>query len=185
MYSHCTHLTHIGSAVQSIGWVTNYDSKAIIWVWLCKTTSAAAQAARLVLAFVLGLLIFFCFAVSAVWWTLSRSILCFLFSSVVCGVLRGSLQEHNGPISAGELPLRFTLRTCETAINAFSNFHNATQQIQQKYEVLTVRRMNTYIHTYVQTLLVFNMLMWGSLRLTSTRAATWFTRSYEFNCWSY
>ena len=28
-----------------------------------------------------------------------------------------------------------------------------------------------YIHTYIQ--LVFNMLIWGSLRLTSTRAATY------------
>ena len=38
-------------------------------------------------------------AVSAARHALSHSILCFLFSSIVCGVLRRSLWEHNGAIS--------------------------------------------------------------------------------------
>ena len=180
MYSHCTHLTHVGSAVQSIGWVTNYDSGAIIWVWLYMQDSLSSCTSSTPCSS-------FC-PVSAVWWTLSCSILCFLFSSVVCGVLRRSLQEHNGPISAGELPLRFTLRTCETSKKCIFKFSerdstNSTK-IQSTYST-TYEYIHTYIHTYIQTLLVFNMLMWGSLRLASTRAATWLTRSYEINCWSH
>ena len=53
-------------------------------------------------------------AVSAARRTLSCSILCFLFSSVVCGVLRRSLSEHDGAIS--DEPRNFTLRTCGSII---------------------------------------------------------------------
>ena len=57
----------------------------------------------LFISFVLGLLSFLCFsfssAVSTAWSALSRLFLCFLFSAVVCGVLRGSLQEHDGGTS--------------------------------------------------------------------------------------
>ena len=80
----------------------HYDSRAIIRVWLRETTSAVARAAHLALFFVLSLLSLgsFCSAVSAVQRALSHSILCFLFSSIVHGgVLRRSLQEHDGAIA--------------------------------------------------------------------------------------
>ena len=48
----------------------------------------------------------FCSAVSVVRRTLSRSILRFLFSSVICRVLRGSLREQDGAILT-TLKLRF------------------------------------------------------------------------------
>ena len=108
---------------------------------------------------------------------MSHLVLYFLFSSIVCGILRGSLQEHDGAIPTRsnqlhskntmvpyQLPLRFTSVTAEkyTCIN----FSIATFVIQQITNVLTVQHMNTYIHTYIQIPLACNTLMWGSLRLT-------------------
>ena len=59
------------------------------------------MSSMLALSFVLGLLSLssFCSAVSAAWRALSHSILRFLFSSVVYGVLCRSLREHDGSIS--------------------------------------------------------------------------------------
>ena len=111
----------------------------------------------------------------------SHLVLYFLFSSIVCGIFRGSLREHDGAIPTRsnqlhskntmvpyQLPLRFTSVTAEkyTCIN----FSIATFVIQQITNVLTVQHTNTYIHTYIRTYiqipLAFNTLMWGSLRLT-------------------
>ena len=94
--------------------------------------------------------------------TLSRSICVSLSgSSVVCGVLRGSLQEHNCAISTTpeasfrelpyQLPLRFTLGTWLWEIQVyFQIFHNATIVIQQIRMYLWYDiRIHTYIHTYI------------------------------------
>ena len=141
-------------------------------VWLHETTWAAAQAACFDLSFVLDLLspCSICSAVSTVWHGQSHLILCFLFSSVVCGVPCRSRREHNGSIS---LPLMFTLRTqlwdChEIATCAFSNFSQCGYCYFNNYECIygmTIEYIHTHIHTYIQTLLAFNMLIWGSLRL--------------------
>ena len=88
-------------------------------------------------------------------------------------LLRGSLREHDCAISTiGPPKLHFEnfnidypldLLCCEKykCIFKFS-------QRDYRYSTntkFTVRRTNTYIHTYIQTPLAFNTLMWGSLRL--------------------
>lgn len=74
--------------------------------------SASAWPARLAPSFVLSLvtLCSFCSAVSAVRCTLSRSVLCFLLFSIVCGVLRGSFWEHSGTINC----ISRTMQTIKT-----------------------------------------------------------------------
>ena len=82
-------------------------------------------------------------------------------SSVVCGVLRGSLREHDCAISTTpeaslrelpyELPLRFTLGTWRCRLHSvFSNFSQRDYRYSTNTK-LTVRRTNTYIHTYIHT----------------------------------
>ena len=68
-------------------------------MWLCETTTTAVRAARHSLPFVRGLfsLCSLCSIVSAARHAPSCSILCYLYSSVICKVLHaGSLWEHNG-----------------------------------------------------------------------------------------
>ena len=116
---HCTHLTRVGSVVQS-------RLSYLLWMWLRETTSAAARAVCLALPFFLGLLSLcpFSSGVSAARRAPSCLILCFLFSSVIGRVFRGSLWECDGCIYRlpsklhskntmvpYQLPLRFTLRS--------------------------------------------------------------------------
>ena len=49
-------------------------------------------------------------------------------------------------------------------ISVFSNFSQRDYRYSMNTK-FTVRRTNTYTHTYIQTPLAFNTLMWGSLRL--------------------
>ena len=57
-------------------------------------------------------------------------------------------------------------------------FHDATFVIQQDQCIYgtTYEYICTYIHTYIQTRLAFNTLMWGSLRLAPN------TASYNNSC---
>ena len=102
----------------------------------------------------------FCYFNSAacchVWFYVSLS-----GSSVVCGVLHGSLWEHDCATSTTpkaslwkfsyQLPLRFTLETwlweIRTRLSLFSNFHNQLSLFNE-YET---KRTNTYVHTYIHT----------------------------------
>ena len=90
-----------------------------------------------------------------------RFYISFLGSSVVCGVLHGSLREHDCAVSTPpkaslwkfsyQLPLRFTLETwlweIRTRLSLFSNFHNQLS-LFNKYET---KCTNTYVHTYIRT----------------------------------
>ena len=109
---------------------------------------------------------------SGAWHSLSGSILCFLFSSVVCRVLRRSLREHDGTIldNPQSFVLRkwwfhitypsviFTLRTLlwdcrEIATSAFSNLSQCDYCYSTNTNVFMVWCMNTYVHlhTYIHT----------------------------------
>ena len=101
-----------------------------------------------------------------------------LSGSVVCGVFRGSLWEHNCAISTTpklhfvnfhiSLPLDlFQKHGCKK----YKSILRRDYRYSTNTNVFTVWRTNTYIHTYIQTLLAFNTLMWGSLRLAPTREA--------------
>lgn len=115
---HCTHPTRVSKHCSI--WVeltTYYDSRAISWVWLQETISAAARAARLALPFVLGLLnlclfrstvtpvqeccvtlgSIFPFLLRCLWylsWVTSRTRRCNTDE-----IQLASLQEHDGSIS--------------------------------------------------------------------------------------
>ena len=98
---HCTHVTHVGSAVQStLNYL--YDSRAIT---RCGYASQPQQLheQHALLYFLSWAYLYsvcsFCSAVSAAQLALLCLIPCFLSSSIVCSVIHGSLQEHNGDIA--------------------------------------------------------------------------------------
>ena len=151
-----------------VGSVIYYDSRAIIWVWLGETTSAAAWVACRVLSFVLGLLSLcsFCSIASVAQHASSCLILCYLYSCVVCGVLCArSHREHNGAIPIplklhsentiipSQLPLRFSLRTwLRLPRNARHKLFKFLL-LFNKYECIygtTYKYIHTYIHTYTR-----------------------------------
>ena len=138
-------------------------------------TRAATQAVRHAPSFVLGLPSLCSFAQAAISQAqraLSCLILCFLFSSVVCQVLCRTLRQHNSAISTtpeaslqehdgsmSTTPLTYIEKCgCETAEN-----YNVDIVIQQIRMYLWC---DVQIHMWIQTLLAFNTLIWGSLRLT-------------------
>ena len=140
-------------------------------------TRAATRAAHLAPSFVLGLPSLCSFAQAAISQAqraLSCLILCFLFSSVVCRVLCRPLRQHNSAISTtpeaslqehdGSMSTTLTYIEkcgCETAENYIC--HNVDIVIQQIRMYLWY---DVQIHMWIQTLLAFNTLIWGSLRLT-------------------
>ena len=120
----------------------------------------------------LGLPSFFCSAVLAARRALSDSILCFLFSSIVCRVLSFAGHFDNTTVPYWQppklqfnntmvpylLPLRLMLRNVAVRLPDFSQcrYHYSTNYYSTMYDILI---------TYKQTLLVVNTLMWSSLRL--------------------
>ena len=107
----------------------------------------------------------FCSAVSAARRTLSRSILHFLFSSVVCRVLHGSLREQDGAISTTpklhfentmvpyQLPLdlRWAVRLPRNNYTCIFKFFTTRVSLFNEYECIygtTYEYISTYIHTY-------------------------------------
>ena len=141
MDGHCKHLARAGSILQSRLSYLLWLYRAIIWVWLCKTTSAAAQAVRLALSFVLSLLSLCSFCSAVLQCAPSCWILSYLYSSAICRVLnlhqvtsrtlwyhtnhpKASLREHDGSISSTpQIYVENMAATAEkyTCIN-FSNF---------------------------------------------------------------
>ena len=122
-----------------------------------ETTSAAA------LSFVLGLPVCVLFALlfqqrGALW---SRSILCFLFSSIVCRVLRGLLREQDGAISTTpklhfentmvpyQLPLglRWAVRLPRNSYTCIFKFFTTRVLLFNEYECIYGTTYE-YIHTY-------------------------------------
>ena len=61
----------------------------------------------------------------------------------------------------------------------FQNFHNATIVIQRIRNLRYDVRIHMYIHTYIQTPLAFNTLMWGSLRLAPISKETNFRFTHK------
>ena len=136
--------------------------------------SAAARTARLALSFVLGLLSLL---------FQQRSALCHvrfhvsfsppLFAGSFAGHFKNTMVPYWRPpklhfentMVPCQLPHRFTLRTWlwdYREIQVHFKFFTTRLSLFNKYECIYG---TTYEHTYIQTPLAFNTLMWGSLRL--------------------
>ena len=159
---------------------TVYDSRAIIWAWL--QGQLHQQHALLYHLFqAYPVCSFSQTAVSVAQCILSRSILCFPFSSIVCRVLPGPLRQHNSAISTtpkaslqkhdGSISTTpYTEKPgCETAENyvhvCFQIFHNADIVIQQirKYFRYVATRMQANQHSYASCNAV--PLVWSLISL--------------------
>ena len=110
-----------------------------------------------------------------------------LYSSIVCGVLQAeSLQEHKDAITTTpEASLREHDPSTNVGgrdsreIHVHTNFSQCNYHYSINMNVFKVQHTNTYIHT----LLGFNMLTWGSLRLTPisiTIVQTYTGKYHEF-----
>ena len=139
-------------------------------------TWAATQAARLALSCSrLAQFVFFCSG--CCFRSTACLILHFLFVPLFAGSFAGHFNNmivpyrqppklHFNNTVPHQLPLRLTVAMRlprNTRVFFFCNAIIIIQKIQMflRYDV----QIHTNIHTYIQTLLVFNMLMWGSFRL--------------------
>lgn len=134
-------------------------TRAIIWEWLCETTSAAARAAHLALPFVLGLLSrSFCCAVSAVQHGHIRFYFLFL-TSMFAGSFMGHFENTMVPylqlqklhfenivVPYRQVNIYVGMRLPRNT-RAFSNFSQCGYCYLTNTNLLMVGRTNTYIHT--------------------------------------